>query len=74
MVSTCSTDYQPRIEHSGSSSHTSVAQASFICCLFAWLLGLFAGGALYISTVEVPAAAETGTDFHYAFFPHMFKR
>jgi hypothetical protein len=40
----------------------------------AWLLGLFAGAALYVSTVEVPAAEETGTGFHYAFFPKMYKR
>lgn len=36
--------------------------------------GVFAGAALFVSTVEVPAAADTGTAFHYAFFPHMYKR
>lgn len=36
--------------------------------------GLFAGAALFCSVVEVPAAAETSTAFHYAFFPHMYKR
>lgn len=36
--------------------------------------GVFAGAALFVSTVEVPAASDTGTAFHYAFFPHMYKR
>jgi hypothetical protein len=36
--------------------------------------GLFAGAALFISTVEVPAAFQTGTAAFYAYFPHMYSR
>lgn len=60
------------LRHSGLLA--SIVQQYSFCCPCAYLPGLFAGAALYISTVEVPAAAETGTAFHYAFFPHMFRR
>ena len=36
--------------------------------------GLFAGTALCISAVEVPAFQELGSDEHWRFFPHMYKK
>lgn len=36
--------------------------------------GLFAGSALCVSAVEVPAFQAVGLDEHWRFFPHMYKR
>jgi uncharacterized membrane protein len=36
--------------------------------------GLFAGSALYITIVEVPALRRLGVDQHWRFFPLMFER
>jgi uncharacterized membrane protein len=36
--------------------------------------GIFAGSALYITIVEVPALRQLGLDQHWRFFPYMYER